>query len=466
MPSDPIKHVVVLMLENRSFDQMLGALQASIPELDGVQSPGERANKDLAGREYPQIEGTDDRIDPDPIHETPNVLGQLAGGNAGFVKDYETHAKASVKQRQQVMSYFPDGHLAALHELAKHFTVCDQWYSSVPGPTWTNRFFIHTGTSKGIVSMPATVSEKVNPGTWLFYDQDTIFDRLSDAGVPWRIYKGDIPQSLVMTHLRHPWNLWRFYRMSRFAEDAAGPEEEFPAYVFIEPRYFGSEQNDDHPPHSTMKAQALIADVYNALRSNHDLWMSTLLVITYDEHGGFYDHVSPPACSPPDDFQEEYTFDRLGVRVPALLVSPWMDARVEKTRFDHTSLLRYLIDKWGLRRLTRRSDEANSIEIGIRRTEPRFDTPESISVPLLVMAAGEAEEAAAKTQLNENQKALIEFAKFLETQTAPTPAKAGRVLAMTAASPKPAKEDAAIEAVDAFLEQHRLDGGLMSPPTP
>jgi phospholipase C len=151
----------------------------------------------------------------------------------------------------------------------------------------------------------------------------------------------------------------------------------------------GISENDDPPPHDVMRAEKLIADVYNALRGNEELWRSTLLVVFYDEHGGFYDHVSPPASSPPDEHHEEYAFDGLGVRVPALLISPLIDSRVEHTLFDHTSLLRYLTDKWQLRPLpSRRIAEANSIEVALTRTSPREAclakvtmTPDQLRVP-------------------------------------------------------------------------------------
>jgi hypothetical protein len=110
-----------------------------------------------------------------------------------------------------------------------------------------------------------------------------------------------------------------------------------------------------------MKAQKLLADVYNALRSNEHLWNSTLLVVLYDEHGGFYDHVEPPSAVPPDDHHEEYTFDRLGIRVPAVLVSPWVRQGFDPTPFDHTSLLKYLTEKWKLGDLGMRTAQANSI---------------------------------------------------------------------------------------------------------
>ena len=124
-----------------------------------------------------------------------------------------------------------------------------------------------------------------------------------------------------------------------------------------------------------MKAEKLIADVFNSLRANEALWRSTLLVVFYDEHGGFYDHVTPPAAVPPDDHREEYAFDQLGVRVPALLVSPWVEKTFVDTPFDHTSLLRYVTEKWQLRPLpSRRVAAATSIGSAISRSQPRSDT--------------------------------------------------------------------------------------------
>jgi phospholipase C len=110
--------------------------------------------------------------------------------------------------------------------------------------------------------------------------------------------------------------------MTAFYEESAGPAEEFPAFCVIEPSYFRPGANDDHPPHNVLGGEALIANVYNALRANSLLWASTLLVVFFYEHGGFYDHVDPPATMPPDHHQEEYTFARLGLRVPAILASP------------------------------------------------------------------------------------------------------------------------------------------------
>jgi hypothetical protein len=161
-------------------------------------------------------------------------------------------------------------------------------------------------------------------------------------------------------------------------------------------------------------AQRLIADVYNAIRRNERLWESTLLVIVYDEHGGFYDHVSPPAAVPPDEHRDEYSFDRLGVRVPAVLVSPWVGRGVEHTVFDHTSILKYAIEKWSLAPLGERAAAANSIAVALRPGgEPRRDTPEILRVPE-PDAATLAEAAKEATQLNDLQAAMAALATYLD----------------------------------------------------
>ena len=241
-------------------------------------------------------------VQHDPMHELANVLHQLEDDNGNFVLDYsEAYPATTPDERQQIMGYFAPGSLPALHELARHFTICDHWYSSVPGPTWANRFFVHSGTSLGRVQMPEDLNDSLrHPGLYFGYDQDTIYDRLNERGVPWRIYHGDIPQSLVLSHQRTVQNARRYEFMDVFFSDARGQEERFPAFCFIEPCYYWPGQNDDHPPHTTLRAQALLGNVYNALRQNDRLWNSTLLVVLYDEHGGFYDHVPPPAAVPPD----------------------------------------------------------------------------------------------------------------------------------------------------------------------
>jgi phospholipase C len=379
--TDPIRHVVLLMLENHSFDQMLGALQG-VKDVDGVPAPPAtpRENLDPRGIPFRQLPTEECQMDLDPKHETRNVLAQIADGNAGFVRDFvQQYPHSSDADRQNVMGYYPLDFLPALHTLGRQFTVCDRWFSSLPGPTWPNRFFALAGTARGRVLMPEGIRHPAL-GTALFReDQDTIFDRLGERGRKWRIYYYDFPSSLLLVHQREPQNVIHYRSIKKFYRDV-DDEASFPDFVFIEPKYFGADQNDDHPPHNVHKAEKLIADVYNAIRSS-PIWSSTLLVVAYDEHGGFYDHVSPPPAVPPDEHREEYTFDRYGVRVPALLVSPWVADGVDHTVYDHTSLLKYLIDKWNLGPLGERTAQANSLARAIDQASPRAGTIPFIRVP-------------------------------------------------------------------------------------
>jgi phospholipase C len=208
-----------------------------------------------------------------------------------------------------------------------------------------------------------------------------------------------------------------------------------------------------------LRAQALLGSVYNALRQNDRLWNSTLLVALYDEHGGFYDHVPPPAAMPPDGHSLlNFRFDRLGVRVPALLVSPWVERAVINAEFDHTSLLKYLTEKWGLGPLTERVARAQSFGSAIRTTgQPRTDTPGSVSLPALA-AAPEAMAAAGPGEpLNGHQKALIAFSEYLEREIEEPVGKPARAAAMMAGPPS--QVETAKSRVEMFLAQQKAKAG-------
>jgi phospholipase C len=397
--NDPIKHVVVLMLENRSFDHMLGGITRFNKNAEGVKAGAANKNVTSDGKTVRQAPGAAWSLanKRDPNHEHDAVMTQL-GTNAdpmsGFAESFrQRYPDATADELKQVMAYFDcgkdpaDDTLPALHTLARNFAVCDHWFSSMPGPTWQNRFFAHSGTSLGHLLMPS----RQTPQDMHIYYQETIFDRLSDANVSWKIFHDGIPQSIVLTRLLTRYLTFRGYGgMDDFFEAASGNPDNFPEYSFIEPRYFGANENDQHPPADVRQGEQLIAQVYNAIRSNPGLWESTLLVVTYDEHGGFYDHVSPPATVAPDGYTSEWTFDRLGVRVPTILVSPWVDAGVISTTFDHTSLLRYLCEKWNLPPLGARMQasagamQSNTFAPELtKRTTPRLDTPEKLTAPAI-----------------------------------------------------------------------------------
>jgi phospholipase C len=406
--NDPIQHVVVLMLENHSFDQMLGCMKEIYPALEGVDLA---AGPVHSQRDYPDgtraipQSNTDERaLAPDPMHEYVNVLRQL-DPNFGYVVDYaQAYPSAGEEQKDEVMGVYPRGFFPVLHTLAENFAICDHWYSSLPGPTWPNRFFVHSGTANGHVTMPSGVFDK----NWHLYDQTTVFDRLEEKSISWKVYHQGMPQSLALVHqLDYPQN---YHDMPDFFTDAAGPAANFPQYSFIEPCYSGSDQNDQHPPSDIMQGEAFLARVYNALRGNPDLWNSTLFVFLYDEHGGFYDHIVPPAATPPDDKTSEYAFNQYGVRVPALLISPWIAKGFIATEFDHTSLLAYLTDKWGLGPLGARTAAAAHFGPALLAlSAPRTDAP-----PPFDLNALPAMQPNSDPRINENQKALISFSHSLE----------------------------------------------------
>lgn len=395
--TDPIRHVVVLMLENRSFDHVLGGLAGSIAGLDGVAPGKPYRNIDaLGGVVVEQKPVARPVVSPtfDAPHDYKDAMDQIRDDNAGFVNSYvRRHPTSSQDDREQVMAYFAEDSLPVTHLLAKNFLVCNRWFSSLPGPTWPNRLFVHAGTSLGHVLMP----DADNPGeiarVWGTFNQDTIYDRLNEGGsagrpLSWRIYHDGLPQSIILDRLKSAFP-WRGYAsIERFADDVQ-QESTFPSYVFIEPRYadgwFGRKASDQHPPASMADGEALIAYVYNALRGS-ETWQSTLLVLTYDEHGGFYDHVVPPGAVPPDGNRFPFGFDRLGVRVPAILISPWVRKGCDDTVYDHTSILRYLIEKHGLRPLgarTEASSDPRAVASFAAQIEARArtDTPPAVPVP-------------------------------------------------------------------------------------
>ena len=238
-PSDPIKHVVVLMLENRSFDHMLGGMTKFDPSVEGISPSGEpHFNIGPDGVKYTQQPGAQAVIlnqrDLDHEHDgTMEEMGSAASPMSGFVERFaKRYPKAGKDELQQVMAYFDfgdvpgDDTLPALHSLARNFAVCDHWFSSMPGPTWPNRFFVHSGTCLGHVLMPS----KDAPQNMRLYYQQTIYDRLSDAGVKWTIYHDGIPQSIVMTNLLTRYLTWRGYeRMEKFFEQVEGRQQAFPS---------------------------------------------------------------------------------------------------------------------------------------------------------------------------------------------------------------------------------------------
>ncbi len=349
---DNLKHIVVLMMENRSFDHMLGSLMAVDPRIDGIT--GQLSNPDTTGavvkpQPLAQFQG---QLDPDPDHHFPAVDLQIFGGDTsparvanmqGFVKSYFNQQR-DVGHSRKIMYYFAQNQLPVLTTLALEFAVFNRWFASIPGPTICNRAFAHYGTSFGRVDM--------NP-IYLNEPFKSIYDRLINAHPKHtaKLYYYDTTSSTmeVANLLQNQPELFGTY--DQFLDDCG--KGDLTDYSFIEPNYndhdtdSGEEvANDQHPDHNIQAGELFIASVYNAIKTS-PLWPNTALLVVYDEHGGIYDHVVPPSCTP--DFKtasandtgtgQPFAFDRLGVRVPAILISPWIPkGTVVDRTFDHASI--------------------------------------------------------------------------------------------------------------------------------
>src|SRR5579862_2339578 len=365
---DNLKHIVVLMMENRSFDHMLGGLslvmengQKKYPQINGLT--GNESNPDTTGNVI-KVQPTakfQSQLDPDPDHHFPGVDLQIYGGTPpgpgrvpnmqGFIKDYFTQTN-NVNRSHNIMNYFTSDRLPVLTTLATQFAVFNGWFSSIPGPTICNRAFAHYGTSFGQVGMD------------IFYILDpilSIYERMIRAGHTSKIYYYDQQSSTmeIVNLLKNQPQIFGSY--SQFIADCE--KNALPEYSFIEPCYNdhpgpgGGEilASDQHPDHNVQEGERFIANTYNAIRTNPEVWDSTVLLVVYDEHGGIYDHVAPPDCTPDDhpataaatNTGAPFNFDYLGVRVPAILVSPYIpkgtivpgtEAGAKARIFEHASI--------------------------------------------------------------------------------------------------------------------------------
>lgn len=450
MNGDPIEHVIVLMLENRSFDHVLG----DCPKVKQNVGHALNGRNQYGGKGYSQQPGAARVVADDPHHDLPDVMVQLSAHgsakvNGGFVLDYARNYP-KLATPGEVMKYHEYGALPAIQVLAENFTICDQWHASVPGPTWPNRLFAMSGTSLGRVKMPnGILSLNLH-----WYDQATVFDRLNEKAKAWKVYFGDTPLSFLLVHQWEPKNAIRHRHMTEFYEDAAGDPKAFPAFAFIEPSYLNPGANDAHPPHDIVEADVLVARVYNAIRANEELWKSSLLVILFDEHGGFYDPLYPPAAIAPDHHTEEYDFTQYGVRVPALLVSPYAANTFDSDLLDHTTLLKYLQDKWGLGDLGARTAQAKSISPALRNPL-RTDTPKTVETahPAVTVTVTQKE-------LTDHQAAVVALSQHLETMAGEdanvVAARSRQVL-----SGAQSQMDAAVDRVEAFIshQKSKVAGG-------
>lgn len=412
-----IEHVVVLMLENRSFDHLVGFMTANNPNIVGLTG-SETNYKDPNNFLSPQTVGaaTSFAMPFDPGHEFMDVQLQLYGPKNlpsfdlpptpnspadpapmnGFLCSaiYATQQqKVDEKDALRIMECFQPGQVTVLSALIREFTLFNFWHSSLPGPTWPNRFFVHAATSGGLTDSPD--DERIIQG--FSFPNGTIYDRLTAEKKKWRIYHDDLPQTAGIDSLRleflNPFTK-NFRKMDDFTVDVNSGD--LPQYTFIEPTYNSGSNyvngNSMHPLNDIRNGEHIIKQVYESLR-NSALWDKAMFVVTFDEHGGFYDHVSPPATVPTGDDtrytnpQHPFSFDRLGVRVPAVVVSAYTqrgavigtDANDAATRFDHTSIPATVSKLFGLRPLTDRDGHANTLDIALNLDMPRLTPTEALT---------------------------------------------------------------------------------------
>ena len=413
MAASPIQHVFVLMLENRSFDHMLGF--SGITGSDATTGQPTRINgltgaetNQYSGRSFSVAQPADYAMPVDPGHEFPDVVTQLcgqgsvytAGGsfppivNAGFVAAYAEGGGGS--DPGKILRCFGADQLPVLNALAREFVVCDNWYASVPGATWPNRFFVHAASSNGLDHSPTTAEIVLWESLAGFeFAGGTIFDLMDRQGIRWRLYAGDdFPMVAALKGIQltlvHP------YR--EFANDVAAADYGV-SYTFIEPSYnvLSDYQcsTSQHPLDDVTRGEALIQATYQAIR-NSPVWEHSLLIIAWDEHGGFYDHAAPPAAIAPGDAhpgsdhnQYGFTFQQYGVRVPAVVISPWIPRNVVDHRiYDHTSILATLEKLFGLQPLTQRDAAANSLAALATLAQPRTDAPLTLPSPAVSGLSG------------------------------------------------------------------------------
>lgn len=395
-----ITNIVLLMLENRSFDHMLGFLYQGSGNVSPTGQPfegltGTESNPDENGVAVPvyQIQASDANAyfmpGADPGEGYTATNSQLFGSttapappvatNHGFVTDYsyslgwEAQEKWSIlpgTTAHSIMGVFTPQMLPVLSGLAQGFAVCDQWFGSAPTETLPNRAFVNAGTSQG------HMDDKTKT-----YTCPSIYGLLSANNIGWTIYGYDDPPltRLDFTDITNA-DESHFGLFTDFQSAAAAGA--LASYVFLEPSWSAT-GNSQHPNYNVALGEQLIHDVYYALRNGPN-WNQTLLIITYDEHGGCYDHVPPPqGAMPPDSSAGEYGFDftRFGPRVPTVLVSPLIApgtvfrAPAGSMPLDHTSILKTLELRWSLPNLTARDAAAPDFSAVLTLTAPRTDDP-------------------------------------------------------------------------------------------
>jgi kumamolisin len=445
----PIQCIVVLMLENRSFDHLFGKWPgvsglahgpfSNRPNPAAIAGPGNLAIAAGQPALFTVAQGQG------PSHSLNGTNVQLFDTSAvkpgaalmpvndrGFVKSYKSELAVdgvggAAADLTAVMQSFDVGQLPGLGALAENFVLCDQWFSEVPGPTMPNRLYVHAATSAGWARNDWSQA----------FDSVTIYEQLQTSGRTWSVYYSDQNEVAQYSRINTQRANFKLYE-SGFAADAATAK--LANYNFIIPRFAGSAKDGPvtsmHAPQDVRPGDQLVSDIYAALRAGPQ-WPQTLLVVTFDEHGGYFDHANPAAAVNPDginspapgdtaSFAPQFAFDRMGLRVPTILASPYLGkGLVCSTPLQHTSILATTRKLFGIgAALTKRDAAAPTFE-NLFLAAPRSDAPQRLVAPA----------AAPKAALDASRAApddvMTEMALHWRKATAGLPGAATQVEAPT-----------------------------------
>jgi len=344
----PIDHVVVVMQENRSFDHYFGKLRDA--GVRGVKGLPRSASNPTADGERVRAYHEDRYCIEDVAHSWNASHAQYDGGRMdGFVTTNDPNG-------ERAMGYFDESDLPYYYGLAKTFAIADRFFCSLLGPTFPNRLFLLAATSDGRIRNDIEV-----------FERPSIFGRLDDAGVSWKVYQSDLVLELLLSDVMNG-NVDRIRPIEEYFDDAALGT--LPSVSFVSPLFFADikTQSDEHPPANPQVGQRFVSSVVGALIDS-PVWEDSALFLLYDEHGGFYDHMRPPKACAPDDVPPKLRsgdvlegFDRYGFRVPFVAVSPWVKPGYVSHRVhDHTSVLRFIETRFGLPALTARDANAKPL---------------------------------------------------------------------------------------------------------
>ena len=479
-----IKHVVVLMLENRSFDHMFGFAPApagqtienlvgkNLSNLIDPAKPESATNAKILAKKTAPF-AVHDKEGPSHSFNGTNVQlcndrsgpsAQHPIKNNGFVHNYRDHLLQSTHtvdkdNLAEVMKSFSPTQLPAINALARNFCLCDHWFCEIPGPTMPNRMYIHAATSEGYVHNAFDREFK----------SKTIYQLFDAAGHSWATYFHDFNEVMQFKALtKTPDHFRRFDE--RWKIDVASGD--LATYSFILPRFMNktnARANSQHAPEDVRFGEHFIADVYDALAANQALFNETALIVTYDEIGGFYDHITPVSAPNPDGqdspnpddnatFQvSSFKFDRLGLRVPTLIVSPWIPKGiVENRNLQHTSVIKTMSEMFGLAGpLNKRDKSATSFADLFKKLDaprPATDMPKKLPRPSLTDAVVSV---VAGVPIDPADEPLDPLAKEWLEGTIKLTAKSPALMALGAAelvAPPPATQGKASDFVEARVK--------------